>query len=222
MFSIGEPEVISINVHFLPPQPGILGWLPLSQSHPIFFAICDNVVAMPQKKEKSSERTNRAGENKQWVREGKRHVTFADEAANVGPGPYPPPPDDENNATQTDPSFEAKWNALVEQHRAARHALHEIENKMWEMQYSRQQMSTERPSAHRPQSSHPNSPNADSRGILSEALGLYNDMAKLEIAHQEQVDLGDIDLEEQQRRKELQQAQNIWARFDRHSQPRHR
>jgi hypothetical protein len=93
---------------------------------------------------------------------------------------------------------------------------------MWEMQYSRQQMSTERPSAHRPQSSHPNSPNADSRGILSEALGLYNDMAKLEIAHQEQVDLGDIDLEEQQRRKELQQAQNIWARFDRHSQPRHR
>lgn len=176
---------------------------------------------MAQKKEKSSERTNRAEEIKQWVQEGKRHVTCTDKAANVGTGPYPPPSDGENDATQTGSSFETKWNELVEQHRAARHALHEIENKMWEMQYSRQQMSTAGPSAPRPQSSHPDNPDTDSRGILSEALGLYNDMAKLGIAHQEQVESEDIDLE-QQRRKELKQAQNIWARFDRHSQPRHR
>ncbi|KAJ4184658.1 hypothetical protein NW755_009113 [Fusarium falciforme] len=53
---------------------------------------------MAQKKEKSSERTNRAEEINQWVQEG----------------PYPPPSDDENNTTQTGPSFETKWNALVE------------------------------------------------------------------------------------------------------------
>lgn len=179
---------------------------------------------MGQKKERSSGRTNRAEHIKQWVQEGKRHVTFIDRAANIGTGPYPPPSDDENKATQTDPSFETEWKELVEQHRAARHALHEIENKMWEMQYSRQQMSTGGPSAPRPQSSHSNNPDTDtnSRGTLVEALGLYNDMAKLGIAHQEQAELEDIDLEEQQRRKEIKQAQNIWARFDRHSMPRGR
>lgn len=177
---------------------------------------------MTQTKEADSELTKRAEEIKQWVKEVKRHVTFADEATNVGTGLHPPPPNDENNATQTDPSFEEKWNALVEQHRAARHALNEIENKMWEMQYNRQQMLTAGPSAPRSQSSLPNSPDTDTRGILSEAPWLYNDMAKLEVAQQEQVELGDIDMEEQQRRKEEKEARNIWARFNQHSQPRKR
>ncbi|KAJ4329286.1 hypothetical protein N0V84_000181 [Fusarium piperis] len=80
---------------------------------------------MSQVNKKRRERTTRAEETELWVQAVDHRVTFAD---------------DENYAAQTDPSFETKWNTLMEQYHAARKtledSLQEIENKMWELKYS--------------------------------------------------------------------------------------
>ncbi|RSL61021.1 hypothetical protein CEP54_006483 [Fusarium duplospermum] len=145
---------------------------------------------------------------KQWVQEG----------------PYPPPPDDEDKAIQDDISFQVRWNTLVGHHRATRHMLQNIENEMWEMQYSRQEMLTEGPSAHRPQSPTPEYSTADARAIRERMLELEKEAKQLGILDKGKAELRDIDPEpeEEKRRREQREAQNIWARFDRHSLPRHK
>ncbi|KAM0421235.1 hypothetical protein ACHAPT_010957 [Fusarium lateritium] len=172
---------------------------------------------MTQRKGKSVERRRRAEETERWVQDGERHVNFADQS-DVGREPHLPTSDGENSAAPSHASFETEWNALVEQHRVARRALHDIENKMWELQYSRHQISTEVSSTC---CLHAAGFDPDTEEIENGAPELESEVDNLEGVGGEQVEL-DVNDEEEEWMKEVRRGQNIWARFNRHSQPRPR